>query len=46
MAGAAIPDIRSDPEKAMLKLQVLRPPSLHPRHASNTQQSRKPELED
>jgi phosphatidylinositol 3-kinase len=22
MAGAAIPDIRSDPEKAMLKLQV------------------------
>ena len=25
MAGAAIPDIRSDPEKAMLKLQVPHP---------------------
>ena len=23
MAGAAIPDVRQDPEKAMLKLQVL-----------------------
>jgi len=26
MAGASIPDVQSDPDKAMLKLQVLCPP--------------------
>ena len=33
MAGAAIPDIRSDPEKAMLKLQVCPAESAEQRFA-------------
>ena len=33
MAGAAIPDVRADPEKVILKLQARPLPAWHRRHA-------------